>query len=253
MSSRSDHSWRAPLRVRGPGYRGAMSRALAEHRGALVVLAVVALVASACGGGGDSDSIDPAAFVPTEIADDCLLVLHGKGGDGAVPSTDADGVLTIAPRGNAEGWDGHQWDYRTDDTYADARAIVLNALNRAQCLRVVVHGFSNGAAMAAALACDPVFRNGPVVGYVVDDPVTDDVPIGCVPDPDADLVVYWTGALPDVAAPGTACAEVDWTCLGDTVRSIDAYAADLGVGWQPSIHADHRRYDDPPEFARWFS
>ncbi|MEO0493173.1 MAG: hypothetical protein AAF081_07145 [Actinomycetota bacterium] len=216
----------------------------------LLLVVALALVAVGCGG-SDGGGEDGSSFVPTEIADDCLLLLHGKGSDGAPPRVDGD-RLVISPRGNANGWDAYQWEYRTADDYADARAVVLNVLNQAQCLRVVIHGFSNGAAMTAALACDAEFHGGPVVGYVVDDPVTDDVPIGCTPDPDAEVALYWTGALPDTAGPGTSCASVDWTCLGDTVRSIDDYAADLGVDWQASIHDDHRRYDDPPELDRWF-
>lgn len=217
-----------------------------------LVLLVVAVLVAACGGDDGDGAADAAAFVPTEVADDCLLRLHGKGGDGAAPRVDDD-VLVISPRGNAAGWDAFQWDYRTEGGFADARGIVLNAVNRAQCQRVVVHGFSNGAAMAAALACDPGFRGGPVVGYVIDDPVTDDVPVGCTPDPAADVALYWTGALPGLAPAGSACDAVDWTCLGDTVRSIDEYARDLGVDWQPSIREDHRWYDDPPEIAAWLN
>lgn len=210
---------------------------------------LVALAAASCGG---SESEDGSAFVPTEVADDCVLLLHGKGGDGAAPTFDGD-VLVIQPRGNAEGWNGHQWDYRTDDGYRDARAIVLNVLNQAQCQRVVIHGFSNGAAMTAALRCDIDFRGGPVVGYIIDDPVTDDVPIGCDADPAANTALYWTGALAAQVAPGTSCDAVDWTCLGDTVRTIDDYATDLGVDWQPSIHDDHRWYREAPEIAAWLT
>ena len=191
----------------------------------LILVTVIAIAAAACGG---TDGDDGSAFVAEQTADDCLLRLHGKGGDGATPRVEGD-LAVIQPRGNDQAWNGHQWDYRTDDGYADARAIVLNVLNQTQCQRVVIHGFSNGAAMTAALYCDPSFHGGPVVGYIVDDPVTDDVPVGCTPDPAAEVVLYWTDALPRLAAPGTACDSVDWTCLGDTVRTIDDYAADLGV------------------------
>ena len=114
----------------------------------------------------------------------------------------------------------------------------------------MVHGFSNGASMAAALYCSGDDLDGRLVGVVVDDPVTDSATIGCAPA-DVPVTLYWTAALDDTAPPGTDCASIDWTCAGDTVRGIDAYAADLGIAPTTSPFDDHRWYVDSPVPFSW--
>lgn len=213
----------------------------------LVMIVAVAMAAAACGGD------DPAAFVdPDQQTDDCRVRLHGKSGDGRSWRLD-DGIAVISPRGNDEGWGGYQWNYLTEANYAEARTIVGDAIEATGCTRVAVHGFSNGASMAAKLACDPATADWPVVGYVVDDPVTDDATLGCERTDGVEVAVYWTGALGRSASPGTSCAGLDWTCEGGAVRGIDAFAADLGVEWAPSIHTEHTWYDDAPELVEWLS
>ena len=212
-------------------------------------MTAVAIVLSAAACGGD----EPAAFAePDQQNDDCLVRLHGKGGDGRAWEFD-DEVAVISPRGNDEAWSGYQWNYLTESDYAEARALVADAFEATGCTRVVVNGFSNGASMAAKLACDPRTADWPVVGYVIDDPVTDDATIGCERTEGGEVALYWTGALGRSASPGTSCADLDWTCEGGTVRGIAAFAADLGAEWQPSIHEDHTWYRAAPELAGWLS
>ena len=52
---------------------------------------------------------------------------------------------------------------------------------------------------------------------------------------------------------GTECAPIDWTCAGDRIRGIEAFAFDLDVTPQPSPFTDHAWYLDAPEPRRWLS
>jgi hypothetical protein len=179
--------------------------------------------------------------------------LHGKGGDGAATSL-RDGVATVAPRGNADGWGGRQWIYFPDSRYDAARSVVRAAIDAQGCAQVVVHGFSNGGAFAAKLACRGETFDGRVVGYVIDDPVVDHGVEPCAASPaGVARTLYWTGALAATAKPGWNCAEQDWTCDGGTTIGIDAYARALGVPAKPSRFRDHQPYDDAPELAAWRS
>lgn len=209
-------------------------------RASAVVLALASL--AACGGGDAGDV----------TADRCRVDLHGKGEQGAVPAL-VDGVAVLRPDGNGEGWGGREWRYGDADERAAAIAVVGEAIDDAGCERVVIHGFSNGGAFAASLVCSGDTLDGRLVGVVVDDPVSDAATLDCRPDPSVQVALYWTGALDDVAPPGTDCATIDWTCAGGTVRAIDEFATDLGVDITPSPFDDHRRFDDAPEPARWLS
>ena len=178
--------------------------------------------------------------------------LHGKGGSGAASfdETDASGtdVVVIAPTGNADGWGARQWLYFPDDEYASARTIVDDAV--AGCEQVIVNGFSNGAAFAAALYCRGETFDERLVGVVIDDPVVDHAVDECSPDPDVDVTLYWTGALEAQSQPGTDCADADWTCDGGTTIGLDAYAAALGTAPLESPFSDHEWYTDAPELSR---
>jgi hypothetical protein len=209
-------------------------------RASTVVLSLAAL--AACSGGGRG----------TVTADRCRVDLHGKGDRGADPAV-VDGVAVLRPGGNGEAWGGREWRYDDPDDLAAASAIVRDVVDAAGCERVAIHGFSNGAAFAAALVCSGETLDGRLVGAVLDDPVPDAATIGCVADPRVQLALYWTGALDDIAPPDTDCSTVDWTCAGGTVRDIDEFAADLGVSIAPSPFDEHRRFDDAPEPARWLS
>ncbi len=205
-------------------------------------LAALTAVAAGCGG----DAPEPAAV----SADDCIVVLHGKGGSGADPVVD-EGVAFLAPEGNGEGWGGREWRYATDTDLAAGLDRVRGVVDDAACERVVLNGFSNGAAFAAALVCSGDTLEGRLAGVVIDDPVTDAATVGCSRDPDIPVVVYWTGALDADAPPGTDCASIDWTCAGGSVRGVDAFAADLGVAVTASPFSEHRPHVDAPEPADW--
>jgi hypothetical protein len=117
----------------------------------------------------------------------------------------------------------------------------------------VVHGFSNGASMAAKMYCAGETMEGRAIGYIVDDPVVDASSAGCTPADGVDVALYWTGALAEAAPPGTICADIDWTCEGSTVGDIDSYAADLGTEALDSVTSEHERHPDPPEVGEWLA
>lgn len=191
----------------------------------------------------------PAGPVASSAAGQrCLVRLHGKGGSGADTVTEGD-VTVIAPTGNSEGWGGRQWVYFPDDEYATARQIVADSVQG--CGQIIVNGFSNGGAFAAALYCRGETFDGRLVGVVVDDPVPDHGVDGCAPDPAVDVTLYWTSALDATAQPGWSCAEGDWTCAGGETIGIDAYAEALGTEIVESPFDDHQWYVDAPELDAW--
>ena len=181
----------------------------------------------------------------------CILHLHGKSGRGG--PTQVEGDLThVRPAGNAEGWGGYQWLYFPEDKYRAVRASVAKAIADAGCRRVIVHGFSNGAAAAAKLFCRAERFNGRVVGYVVDDPVPDHAVENCKPATEVKIRVYWTGALAGTASDGWQCASGDWTCEGGTTIGIAKYVSHLGVSATPSVQKRHAAYESPPEYGSWW-
>ena len=208
-----------------------------------VVLALGA--AAACGGGGASTGATRATIAPT---DECIVRLHGKGERGAAPATDGT-VAVLSPDGNGSGWGGRQWLYDTDARYADALSVVQRAA--APCRRVIVHGFSNGAALAAKLYCRGETLRGALVGVVIDDPVPDHGVEPCAPAGGVKVALYWTGALTEPVA-GWSCKAADWTCEGGTTIGIAAYAAALGVAVQPSPQHTHQPDRAAPELLSWW-
>ena len=177
----------------------------------------------------------------------CIVSLHGKGGGGQGEWTGSDGVRHSFPSGNAAGWGGLQWLYFPESEYQAARNIVANDVAAGGCARVIVYGFSNGAAFAAKLLCRGETFGGTVIGYVIDDPVVDHAVEGCARAP-VKVVLYWTG---DIDVPdGWDCG--DWTCEGGSAIGIARYEAAIGVTRTPSIHNTHQQYIDPPEFHSWF-
>jgi hypothetical protein len=172
--------------------------------------------------------------------------LHGKGGGAQAEWTGGDGVRHSFPGGNASGWGGRQWLYYPESGYQAARSIVANDIAAGGCGRVVVYGFSNGAAFAAKLYCRGETFGGTIVGYVIDDPVVDHAVEGCR-RPAVRVVIYWTG---DIDQPdGWDCG--DWTCEGGTTIGIARYQAAIGVTPKPSIYTKHQSYYNPPELTSW--
>ncbi len=195
---------------------------------------------------------DGETTADTVRSDRCIVQLHGKGGSGTATEL-SDGIAILSPSGNGEGWGGREWRYAQPAAFGDAISIVREAVDAAGCERIAVHGFSNGAAFAAALACSGERFERRLVGVVVDDPVTDSASVECAPLDDIEVVLYWTGALDDAAPPGADCVDLDWTCSGGVVRGVEAMAADLGVAVTASPLTAHERYDDAPEPRAWLS
>lgn len=213
-----------------------------------VTIATPLLIAAvACG--GDDGAVDEPEAVDVR-AERCVVRLHGKGGQGAPSTVDADEVAVLSPGGNGTAWGGRQWEYDTATGVETATGIITAAVDQAACERVVVHGFSNGASMAAALLCTGDHLDGRLTGVIIDDPVTDASADGCSP-PDVPVTIYWTGALDETAPPGTECDSIDWTCAGGVVRGVDVYAADIGVEVTPSPYDDHRWYVESPLPLTW--
>lgn len=208
----------------------------------------VALATSSCSR-GSSGSGEIGKPVPTVPGKRCVLHLHGKSGNGG-PTTESGGVTHLRPTGNAEGWNGRQWMYFPDAEYAAVRSIVQATIAASGCDKVVVHGFSNGAAAAGKLFCRGERFGGHVVGYVVDDPVPDHGVDGCRTDSGAKVKLYWTGANAH-AVDGWSCKDADWTCEGGATIGIEKYGAALGAPVTPSIHKTHQEYGAPPEYAEW--
>jgi hypothetical protein len=213
----------------------------------VLVALIAALVAFA-----NRDTSPASTSTATAPNGACVLRLHGKGGAGGTTVTAGD-ITTVRPTGNAEGWGGRQWLYFPATKYAAARQVVADAIVSAQCTRVVLHGFSNGAAFAASLYCQGETFDGRLVGVVVDDPVTDHAVEGCAPAPGVPAVLYWTGALEGQAVAGWDCAAADWTCEGGSTIGIASYAAALATTPVASPHTDHQEYTDAPEPARWLA
>jgi pimeloyl-ACP methyl ester carboxylesterase len=207
---------------------------------------------------GEIDTINDAAVADDEATrvtdsdeNDCIVRLHGKGGSGDQTTVGGDGILTVMPTGNEPGWGARQWIYFPQSEYVEARDIVSDAVAANGCGKVVVNGFSNGAAFAAAMFCGGETFGGVVKGYVIDDPVTDTATDGCSPATDVDVVLYWTTAI--AQPPGTNCGSIDWTCAGGTTVDVETYAGNLGTTVTPSPFTDHQWYWDAPEIRSFLN
>jgi pimeloyl-ACP methyl ester carboxylesterase len=243
-----------------------------SQRGLIGLLVASAIVVASCGASEPSavappgtlpesadeiDTINESAVAGDEadrVADDttrCIVRLHGKSGSGRATTSDDEGLLTVMPTGNEDGWGGRQWIYFPERRYEEARDVVSSAIAANGCGQVVINGFSNGAAFAASMFCSGETFNGVVKGYVIDDPVTDTATDGCAPTPDVDVVMYWTTAI--AQPPGTDCAVIDWTCAGGTTIDVAAYAANLGTAVTPSPFTDHQWFWDAPEITTFLN
>lgn len=215
----------------------------------------LATLAVGCGGPADSgansklSSPGVAATVSGSSTGACLVRLHGKSETGASPQA-ANGYVELAPTGNEPDGDGHMWIYFPEDSYAEARQSVVEAIDEASCEQTVLNGFSNGAAFAATLYCRGETFGNRVVGVVVDDPVPDEGVVDCSAADGVEVALYWTGALEDVEA-GTDCGSVGWICAGGRVLGIDDYADALGTPILASPYDEHIWYRDAPELVSW--
>jgi hypothetical protein len=209
----------------------------------------VGLLLAACGGESSDDGPVTQPSSPAVTASDCVVRLHGKSESGAATSVDGNGVARVAPNGNERDGNGYKWIYFPDESYVAARTIVTDAIARIGCERVVLGGFSNGAAFAAKLYCSGDDLGAPIVGVVIDDPVPDNGAAGCAPLDQAPVTVFWTGALAETAQPGWECDEGGWICDGGTTVGIERFAADLGATITASPFTDHIANVDAPEWT----
>jgi hypothetical protein len=182
----------------------------------------------------------------------CVVWLHGQGG-GTQPSETVNGITYVYPGGNDDDpnttGSGRRWLYYGDQLYLQAVGVVQGAITANGCTKVVIDGFSNGGAFAGKLLCRGETFGGVVVGYVVDDPVTDGAVLGCA-RVTSNVSMYWTGAL-DYAEAGWDCAANGWTCETPTLIGSTAYASSIGAPKLKSPNRRHKPYTWPPEVAGW--
>lgn len=212
----------------------------------LMSIAAVGLVVG-CGDDGDGGPAEEHQGLP----DRCIVMLHGKGGAGGPTVVGDHGLTVVAPTGNGTGWGGREWRYATDADRDTAIGTVAESLDDADCRHAVAHGFSNGAAFITSVVCQGETFDGRLVGVVIDDPVPDHAASDCNRPDDVHVALYWTGALGDTAVPGVRCADIDWTCAGDELVGIEAFAAALGTEVVPSPNSEHDWHADAPEPLAW--
>lgn len=201
-----------------------------------------------CSDGADTRS-GPEPSDTDVTAERCLVRMHGRSETGAEPVEHADHV-ELAPTGNDTSGEGHQWLYDTEEHRGQAMGRVEAWIDRVQCNDVVLYGFSNGAAFVASLYCRGESFDGRLRGVVIDDPVTDEAVVDCEPPEGVPAALYWTASLTE-AQPGVLCADIGYTCAGDLILGVDAYADELGVDVQASPHTDHTAFQDAPELLEW--
>jgi hypothetical protein len=192
---------------------------------------------------------DPNRLIGCRPLHRCVLALHGLGGAGSPSVRGLDGVTYVRPTGNDVA--NRRWFYSDEGSYRSALDVVQRAIDDNGCSAVVIDGFSNGGGFAGKMLCRGETFGGRVVGYVLDDPVTDrSGDAGCRRPDGVNAVMYWTGGL-DFAPAGLNCPASGWTCEGGTLVGRDVYAARLGVPVLASIHRTHQPYVWPPEIAAW--
>lgn len=218
-----------------------------------IALSLIALAASFGAGCSDSDEQPTAATAPERSSirnERCLVRVHGRSENGADPIDQGD-YAELAPTGNDTYDGGFQWIYSTPEELASATASIGSWIDAVGCTEVILNGFSNGGAAVGALHCSGETFGDRVVGVVIDDPVPDDAVEGCDPaDPDVPVTLYWTGGLTQATA-GTSCADIGFTCSGEEIIGIDAYAEALGTSVTESTHESHQWYRQAPENFEW--
>ncbi len=197
--------------------------------------------------------VHPALDLTTQPAiagSRCIVHLHGKGDRGAATVSTA-GITHLHPDGNHEAWGGLEWRYFPEPGYEDVRAVVAETIASKQCERVIVHGFSNGASLAAKLFCRGETFGKRVIGYVIDDPVPDRAVEKCQAAQGVKLALYSTGTLAH-AVENWDCTKADYTCEGGKTIGIGRYARALGTSVKASANKEHAVYQSPPEYASWW-
>ncbi|MGE3328867.1 MAG: hypothetical protein AB7N61_26030 [Acidimicrobiia bacterium] len=188
--------------------------------------------------------VDPGLAGPSHGAGGarCFLGLHGWGyfgEDAAPPGMEADNVQ---PNGNIDlgYWpqyqrDAYMWVYFDDQSdyprsrfaqasFDGALSVVNLALAEHDCGQIVVQGFSNGAAFAAKMYCRGETLGDRVVGYIIDDPVTDKGVDGCDPAAGMNVRLYHSTDIANTAGGGGPCRPtLTWFCDGNWRYSVSQY------------------------------
>lgn len=214
------------------------------------LVALAALLGGACSGSDEEPTAATAPERSTVRNERCLVRVHGRSETGSEPVDHGD-YAELAPTGNDTYDGGFQWIYATPEERASAAESIGSWIDAVGCTQVILNGFSNGGAAVGALHCSGETFDGRVVGVVIDDPVPDEAVEGCAPaDPDVPVTLYWTGGLTQATA-GTACDDIGFTCSGDLIIGIDAYAESLGTSVTQSTHEAHEWYRQAPETIEW--
>ncbi len=179
----------------------------------------------------------------------CVVYLHGKGGYGGDPADYGD-FTSLAPNGNADGWGALQWLYWPESSYQQIVSTITNEINGSGCTKVIIHGFSNGAAAAAYVYCRGNTFGGKLVGVIVDDPVMDNGVDNCSPGAGVKVKLYTTGGIP--FGPADCASLGDWTCINGSIIGLSTYTSRLGVTNTQSAQFGHERYSNPPELTQWW-
>lgn len=187
---------------------------------------------------------------PGPTGQKCIVILPGKGHGKGGSWTSGD-TRYVQLQGNSQAWGGYQFLYYPESEYSEVHTIVESGINSNGCGRVIIHGFSNGAAAAAKLYCRGETFGNRMVGYIIDDPVTDAGTNNCQRPAGIQRVMYWTGDL-NYAYDGWNCAPDDWTCEGGYTIGPDRTQSNLGVVRKQSIHYSHAMYENPPERTQWW-
>jgi len=226
---------------------------------AKLYLALLALLCAACNRaastregpvqGRSRVSID-LSKQPVVPGTKCIVHLHGKGGDGRATSVDG-GITHLYPEGNEYAWGGLEWRYFPQDRYEEVRATLTDAIAKAGCERVILHGFSNGASFAAKLFCRGETFGARLRGVIADDPVPDHSVDACKPAQGIQIKLYTTGALAH-ATDGWDCAQRKFTCEGQATIGISRYAQALGAEVTASTQREHVEHPSPPEYLSWW-
>lgn len=194
----------------------------------------------------------------------CYLGLHGWGyfGEDGVPGFTG---TNVQPNGNIDlgYWstyrrNAYMWMYYDDQfdyprssypqaSYEGAKAVVDAALAQRSCGQIVVQGFSNGAAFAAKMYCRGETFGGRVVGYIIDDPVTDKGVDGCAPAPGVQIRLFHSTDLMGTAGSGGPCRpNLTWFCDGNwryTAAQYDALIGASNVGpFKPGHYPSKNEY-----------
>ena len=187
-----------------------------------------------------------------------MVRLHGLTGDGQSARTSG-GITTLYPRGNVK-WNegsGYGWVYYDDErfpgaNYDNALAKVTASLGGAECGQIIVYGFSNGGAMAAKMYCRGETLGGRVVGYVVDDPVTDAGVDGCAPAAGVKVAVFHSQYMDNQTKGNTQCRPGNsWICENNIRYLLRDYGTKIGTAGKV-VAKDHASGPYEPVVASWW-